>query len=203
MPPPATALLDRRSISAHLPPSAALALDGTGRGRTEARWWTITANDGSVVTGYLPEWAQDDPSAKGVRADELPAVLVGVTHWAGFEGAALPAFSAETGGADGPAAEVQVFGSSIVCHPYPDPHQPGELRIPFAEVQITPDHWMTELDPDALTAVAATLRTLADRFENVLGPQLVAARAEWAEHHPAATAPAPQRNDPTEERKSA
>ncbi|MBD0740543.1 DUF6907 domain-containing protein [Streptomyces sp. CBMA29] len=141
----------------------------------------ITADDGSVVAGHLPDWAQEDPTTHGVPADQLPARMADITHWADFEGASLRVHAAGTGGAIGLLEEVMIFASSIMCHPFPDSAEP---RLPFAEVQITPDCWMTGLDPDALVALAATLRTLADRIENDVRPLLLSARTDWAAHHP-------------------
>jgi hypothetical protein len=179
MPPAATATQTRSPapetpdvpVSPHAPKATAM-----------PRRWTISADDGSVIAGHLPEWAQEDPTAYGVPVSQLPGVLGDMTHWADFEGALLRAHTTETGGATGSPAETVVFASSIMCHPFPDPEH-GSL--PFAEVQITPDCWMTGLDPDALIALAATLRTLAGRIENDVHPLLLGARTDWAAHHPA------------------
>ncbi|MFJ2636125.1 MULTISPECIES: DUF6907 domain-containing protein [unclassified Streptomyces] len=178
MPPAATATRTRNSapkaFDAPISPPASETITVSNR-------WIITADDGSVVAGHLPDWAQEDPTAHGVPAGQLPARMADITHWADFEGASLRAHTAETGGATGLPEAVMIFASSIMCHPFPDSSEP---RVPFAEVQITPDCWMTGLDPDALIALAATLRTLAGRIENDVRPLLLSARTDWAAHHP-------------------
>jgi hypothetical protein len=46
--------------------------------------WTITATSGLAVTGYLPPWAQEDPSEAGVPVGRLGKVLADICHWAEF-----------------------------------------------------------------------------------------------------------------------
>jgi hypothetical protein len=44
------------------------------------RTWTIATTNGPVVSGYLPDWAEDDPSESGVPVAGLSARLDDVWH---------------------------------------------------------------------------------------------------------------------------
>lgn len=185
MPPAATAVRNWPAVSPPSPSAKPVSPPtGSAKTATEGRSWTISTDNGTTVTGHLPFWAEDDPSEADIPADMLPARLIAIAHWASLGGTTLEVFDSTSGVASGPTTVLNLFSSSIVCHPYHDPDVPDELHIPYVEVQITPGCcWMTGLDPDALTTLATTLRTLAENFESEVRPQLIAARADWAAHH--------------------
>lgn len=139
--------------------------------------WTITATDGTTGSGYLPAWAEDDPTEVGVPPEELPQRLAQVGHRAFFEGPMLPVTAPDLW--DG-AEEDSVFEGSVDCHPHdPDPR----LRIPVVNLQISVGRWILSLDPQGLARVAARLREHADLLDHEVRPALVAARDDWAAHH--------------------
>ncbi|WP_333769310.1 DUF6907 domain-containing protein [Streptomyces sp. IBSBF 2435] len=140
--------------------------------------WTITTEVGSVTSGYLPEWAEDDPSEAGVPLDQLPLRLGGINHRNFFEGP-LVLLTATGGGDD--AEEDAVFAGSIDCNPY-DPDD--RLRVPVVNIQVSPDHWILGLDPQELADIASKLRAQADVLHDEVLPTLIAAREDWSSHHP-------------------
>jgi hypothetical protein len=142
-----------------------------------ARRWTISTVNGVTVSGYLPAWADEDPSESGVSPERLSVTLVDIAHRRVFDGAVFLAFTTE-GGLDG-AHPVSVFQAEIQCSPCPDPTLPGEPVIPVVNIQISPECWMTDLGPDELANVAVRLRALVDRIEREVLPALIAARADW------------------------
>ena len=110
--------------------------------------------------------------------DLLPLRLAGVNHRTFFEGAMMPL---STTGTRDDAEEDAVFEGSIDCNPYDtDPR----LRIPVANIQVSPGHWIPGLDPQELADVAAKLRTQADRLHDDVLPALIAARQDWTTRHP-------------------
>lgn len=146
---------------------------------TPVRTWTITTTTGFTVAGYLPGWAEEDPSASDVPLDKLPAVLDDVVHREPFDGQAVRLAS----GGYGPGEEREVFGGAIECRPDPDEGRPA---VPVAQVHVIEDFWINDLDPDALTKLAAALRAQADRLDHEVRPRLIAYRQDWAEHRRAA-----------------
>lgn len=169
------------TISAHTTTEPA-ASRFTGREQTVAQpapWstpgkWTINAGTGSAVSGYLPAWAEDDPSENAVPADLMPARLVGINHRTFFEGQMMPLIPT---GSRGEAEEDAVLEGSIDCNPY-DP-EPG-LRRPHVTVQVCVGYWIRGLDPDGLIRIVAQLRAQADRLDHEILPALIAAREDWA-----------------------
>ncbi|MBD0735288.1 DUF6907 domain-containing protein [Streptomyces sp. CBMA29] len=138
--------------------------------------WTITTEGGSVTSGYLPAWAEDDPSETGVSLALLPSRLTGINHRNFFEGPIMPL---TTTGSRDDAEEDAVFEGSIDCNPYdPDPCQ----RAPVVNIQVCLGHWILGLDPKELGDVAAKLRAQADRLHDEVLPALIAAREDWATH---------------------
>jgi hypothetical protein len=140
--------------------------------------WTITTEAGSVSSGYLPAWAEDDPTEVRVPLHLLPLRLADISHRNFFEGQMMPVVAPD---AQGEAEEDAVFEGSIDCNPYDaDPL----LRVPVVNIQVCLDHWILGLDPDGLTEIAAKLRAQADLLDREVRPSLVAAREDWAAHHP-------------------
>ncbi|MFJ5613017.1 DUF6907 domain-containing protein [Streptomyces sp. NPDC093221] len=154
-----------------LPVAGSESLSGRGT-------WTIGTTMGFVVEGYLPEWAEEDPSREGVPPELLPARLADVGHWVQFEGQPMrvhnPAADGEMVG------NGQVFSGGIDCHPFAEY---PESRVPVVNLAVVGDIWINGLDPNGLTEIAAQLRAQADRLDREVRPRLVAARADWAEQH--------------------
>ncbi|MFI0937439.1 ATP-binding protein [Streptomyces sp. NPDC021020] len=139
--------------------------------------WTITTTDGTVNEGYLPEWAEDDPTEVDVPPDELAQRLALVNHRTFFEGPLMPVIA--PGLWDGPQDE-PVLEGSIDCNPHdPDPRH----RVPAVNLQLAEGRWILGLDPHQLTEIAAKLREHADLFDQKICPALVAARDDWAARH--------------------
>ena len=151
--------------------------DGTPPPWSTPGKWTITTNSGSATSGYLPAWAEDDPTEADVPVDQLPARLVGINHRNFFEGPMVPLTAPDVwGGIEDDA----VFEGSIDCNPYDtDPH----LRVPIVNLQVCVGRWALGLDPHGLAEVAAKLRAHADFLDEKVRPALVAAREDWAAHH--------------------
>lgn len=140
--------------------------------------WTITTTEGNTVSGYLPTWAEDDPTEVDVPVDDLPQKLAQVNHRAFFEGPMLPVTAPDLWNG---AEEDSVFEGSIDCNPYdPDPR----LRVPVVNLQVSVGRWILGLAPEDLAGVAAKLRVHADLLDHKVRPALVAARADWAARHP-------------------
>lgn len=146
--------------------------------RTPAvRRWTITATSGHTASGYLPPWAITDPSETGVPLSEFGAHLAAVNHYSPFEGLLLHVETADRG-----FAEEEILRGSIECGPY-SPHPAA--RIPVVNIAVSTDCWLTALDPEDLSDLAAKLRAQADRLDHVVRPALIAARTDWATRHSA------------------
>jgi hypothetical protein len=156
--------------------SASTVTPASGAILPPGRQWTLTTVGGHVTSGYLPGWAEEDPSANGVPLDRLAVRLDDICHRAPFEGQTL---RLATGGY-GPGEETPVFAGHIECRPDPDEGRPA---LPVAHVHLIHDVWAPALDPAALSDFAATLRAQADRLEHEVLPRLIAYREDWTEHH--------------------
>jgi hypothetical protein len=140
--------------------------------------WTITTEGGSVTSGYLPAWAEDDPSEFDVPLHLLPIRLADVSHRNFFEGQMMAIVAPD---ARGEADEDAVFEGSIDCNPYAeDPSQ----RVPVVNIQVCLEHWILGVDPKGLTEIASKLRAQADRLDEEVLPSLIAAREDWAARRP-------------------
>ena len=140
-----------------------------------ARRWVVATAGGEAVSGYLPGWAEQDPSTTDVAMGRLPAVLADITHHADMGGLVLPVSRAQE-----PAQDAPVLAVSIQCKPFPDD---GDPPIPVVNVQVTDDFWIRDLDPDAVTDLGQRLRTLAERLATTVAPALTAARTDWTHRH--------------------
>jgi hypothetical protein len=140
-----------------------------------ARTWTVSTTSGEVVRGYLPWWAEDDPSRTGVRPDRLHLHLAGIVHQADRGGLLVPVAA----GAD-PAQVSGVLVVTIDCIPFTEA---GDPDLPVVNVQIVDDWWIKGLDPAGVTDLGQRLRALGDRLTGAVAPELAAARADWAERH--------------------
>ncbi|WP_051951122.1 ATP-binding protein [Actinacidiphila yeochonensis] len=139
--------------------------------------WTITTTDHTISEGYLPDWAEDDPTEVNVPLAELPQRLALVNHRTFFEGPTMPVTAPDLW--DGPKDE-PVFEGSIDCNPHdPDPRK----RDPLVNLQLAEGRWVLGLDPQQLAEVAIKLREHADLLDKKIRPALVAARDDWAARH--------------------
>lgn len=55
---------------------------------SDQRSWTISTSSGVEASGYLPEWAEKDPTDTGVPLERFSIALADITHRAPFEGSA-------------------------------------------------------------------------------------------------------------------
>ena len=53
---------------------------------TCSRVWVVATTDGESVRGYLPAWAEDDPSATDVGPERLHLQLTDIQHQAHLGG---------------------------------------------------------------------------------------------------------------------
>jgi hypothetical protein len=140
------------------------------------RTWAITTVSGYTASGYLPDWAQEDPSKTGVAPDRLPIELSDMTHEASFGGQ----FVRVCPGAEDPGEDSVVLIALMQCSPFVE-DDPG-ARVPLVNVQIFDDIWIMNLDPSGVAEVAEKFHSFAELLVNKVAPELSAARAEWAEH---------------------
>jgi hypothetical protein len=139
------------------------------------RTWVVTTSSGEAVSGYLPGWAEHDPSTMDVAMGRLPAVLADITHHADLGGLIMPVARAQE-----PAQNAPVLAVSIQCKPFPED---GDPHIPVVNVQVTDDFWISDLDPAAVTDLGQRLRTLGERLVTTVAPTLATARTDWTHRH--------------------
>lgn len=133
--------------------------------------WQLGTTSDFAVSGYLPSWAEEDPSQDGVEITDLGVKLADIVH-----STAIPGQYMRLSTTDAPAERSVILSGSIDCRPYAaDP----DRRVPVANLQLVDDYWMHDLDPDQLAEIAVTLREQADHLYQVVRPSLVAARADW------------------------
>jgi hypothetical protein len=138
--------------------------------------WTITTTTGYTAAGYLPPWAEGDPSRSGIPPQHLATELTDITHQQPFPGQLITAALTD----DQPAQETVILSGSIDCTPY---SEDPTSRQPVANLQLIDDYWLTNLDPDQLATSATQLRTQADHLDHQVRPALIAARIDWTAHH--------------------
>ncbi|MFC4034479.1 DUF6907 domain-containing protein [Streptomyces polygonati] len=179
---------DRRRVGSATDGSAAEQSAGTAYAPASGgRRWTIATTPGFSATGYLPAWAEEDPSESGVPLDRLQIRLADINHWTRFDGQTMRVRSPAFGGEGAQLGEAHIFRGSIDCNPYAEDPDP---RVPVVNLAIIEDFWINDLDPADLADLAAKLRAQADRLDHEIRPQLIAARADWAEHHAVLPQPA-------------
>ncbi|MFH8369158.1 DUF6907 domain-containing protein [Streptomyces sp. NPDC018031] len=149
----------------------------SGAEQPSARTWALGLAGGGQVTGPLPAWADDDPSATGLTPEQLRMRLVDMTHWHAVDGTALDVFlPAQVSGEDTGAVHPEpVLAAAIHLDPYAE--DPGH-RVPLATVAVLEDCVIADLDPGGLADVIAKLRAQVDRLDQVHA-DLVQARTEW------------------------
>jgi hypothetical protein len=139
------------------------------------RTWTITTDTGFTISGHLPPWATDDPSAHQVPIDQLGIALSDINHHQDVCGQTLPLPVNTPNTQDQDDQAVPVFCGSIDCDPYAT--EP-ELRTPVFNYHIE------ALAPDDITRLATLLRTHADELDHHVRPALVQARNDWEHNNP-------------------
>ena len=144
------------------------------RSAGSARTWVVATVSGEAVTGYLPAWAEEDPSRSGVRPDRLHIALADIFHQAEVGGLVLPVVHGP-----GPAVEAGVLVVTVGCKPFGEDDEP---RIPVVNVQVVDDFWLRDLDPDAVAGLGVRLQGLGRHLVGTVAPGLAAARADWARH---------------------
>ncbi len=148
---------------------------GGGPGARAVRTWAVSTTGGEVVRGYLPWWAEDDPTRTGVRPERLHIELAAIGHQANRGGLIVPV----TQGVD-PATDAGVFVVTIDCRPF---GEDGDPDLPVVNVQVVDDWWITDLDPAGVTELGRRLRALADHLTDTVAPELTTARQDWTAHH--------------------
>lgn len=140
------------------------------------RSWTLTTSGGDTVTGYLPGWAEEDPSRTDVPPGALRTAVYDVIHRAAFEG---QVFCLAQGGY-GQGEDTWVLAGNIECIPEADDGQPSD---PVVNIHLIEDFWLSGLGPQELAAFAAKLRAQADYLDYDIRPRLIAYRADWSARH--------------------
>jgi hypothetical protein len=138
--------------------------------------WTITTTNGTSATGYLPGWADDDPSQTGVSVDRLHILLQDIVHETNFSGQVMRLAPRE----QGPGEDTEVFVSSLVCTLETEGQEPP---IPVVNIHLIEDFWIIGLGPNGIAEIAAALRAQADRLDHEVRPRLIAYRDDWTTHH--------------------
>lgn len=142
-----------------------------------ARTWAVGTTSGVRVTGCLPEWAGEDPSASDVAPDCLDVVLADIVHQASRGGLVLPVTRAQD-----LAQEAGVLVVTIDWAPF---RGAGDGGVPVVNVQVVDDVWLKNLDPAGVAEFGRRLRSLADLLTGPVAVELAAVRADWADRHAA------------------
>jgi hypothetical protein len=140
------------------------------------RRWTITTENGVVVRGYQPPWAEGTPSGQNVRPDMLHVVLEDIMHTRWYEGAQLGVhFYSQD------AARCGIEGV-LIPRMTVEPHAENPAnRVPTVSVEILAglSDAIEDLDPDGVCALADKLRAHADYLDDIAA-DLQDARDDWA-----------------------
>ena len=142
---------------------------------TRSRTWQVSTASGLALTGYLPPWADENPSLSGVALEHLGVCLANIVHSTEFSGQL--GYVSNHGG---PVEETVIFSGFIDCHPHAE--DPA-LRVPFAHLHLVGDHRIINLDPNGVADLAALFHAQGTYLENEVLSALTAARSEWAENH--------------------
>ncbi|WP_031512567.1 DUF6907 domain-containing protein [Streptomyces sp. NRRL F-5123] len=167
------------TVQPHSPQPTTSESDATaphGENAPPTQTWTITTTTGYTAAGYLPPWAETDPSTTDIPPHHLATELADLTHHQPFPGQRIAVTLTD----DQPAPETVILSGSIDCAPY---SEDPTSREPVANLQLVDDYWLTNLDPNQLATIAAQLRTQADHLDHQVRPALIAARNDWTAHH--------------------
>ncbi|WP_435128510.1 hypothetical protein [Actinacidiphila sp. bgisy144] len=161
---------------------AVAALRTTGTPRT----WRLTATNGVTVSGYLPPWVFEDPSASDVAPARLPVAAVDVELFHYFDGVPGSLTGSDHGtDIDGYATP---FGA-ITCHPCVDRESPERPVHPVLTIQVSDTEETICHDPDELAALITRLRTRIDYLDQHVRPAFTAIHDDWESHHRTAAQP--------------
>ncbi|WUF62428.1 hypothetical protein OG530_19135 [Streptomyces decoyicus] len=142
--------------------------------------WTLSVRGGGVFTGYLPPWADENPTETDVPAADLTFKLKDIAHQQYILGAPLNVFT-PAGCTEEPGVyEEHVLSGYMSVAPH---SEDTREHAPAVSLQLVEDHWLQDLGPDELADVIAKLRQQADRLAGVHA-HLIQARADWATHAP-------------------
>ncbi|WP_435178360.1 DUF6907 domain-containing protein [Actinacidiphila sp. bgisy145] len=169
-------------MSADEEATAVAALRTTGEPRT----WRLTATNGVTVSGYLPPWAYEDPSASDVHPVALPVDLVRLELFRYFDG--VPGSLVGPGDGVDEDGYMTPFGA-VTCHPCADREAPDRPVHPVLTVQVSDTEETICHDPDELAALIARLRTRVDYLDQHVRPAFTAIHQDWQTHHHTAADP--------------
>ncbi|WP_405592899.1 DUF6907 domain-containing protein [Streptomyces sp. NBC_01190] len=137
--------------------------------------WLISTGSGREIRGYLPPWAERDPSADRVPDEVLAVRLEDVNHFYVTDGAmalGVRFYGGGSGDGDGGSPVVRdavILWGSIDCDPYAgDP----AVRVPVFNLHLTDESCMPGMSPEDLTAFAEVLRAHADYLRFDVAPKL-------------------------------
>lgn len=159
-----------------------MSTDATALGTTSrARTWRITTTNGTTAYGYLPAWADDDPSETDLDPRALSLTLTDIVHHFPFTGLATPLVTQSD---DDPDADdgIASYFCEIECHPHPDHARPDDPLTPVLLVQITQNHTTTCHEPAELAALIARLRAHTDFLAHDVLPAFRTIHEDWASH---------------------
>ncbi len=140
--------------------------------------WSIDTTSGETITGYLPVWADEDPSGRGVALDRLIPKLSDITHEVCFGGQLMRVRH----GMQEPGEDTAVFVPYLQCRPF---HENGpDASVPRVSIQIVDDVWIPDMGPEELAAFADKLRDLHDLLMGKVVRALITALADWDMRHP-------------------
>jgi len=139
------------------------------------RQWTLRTDTGATVSGYLPAWAQEDPSQDNVPVDKLRFRLTDLTHEREYDAPRITVHAPL--GPDGAMEDIdsRLFAPQIWCGPHSD--YPEE-RTPYALITVLEDCVLDHQGPKDVASLAAKLRAQAAVLDRV-AVDLAAARADW------------------------
>ncbi|MBY8879729.1 DUF6907 domain-containing protein [Actinacidiphila acidipaludis] len=139
------------------------------------RQWTLRSDTGVTVFGYLPPWAEEDPSDDNIPVKKLRFRLSDITHERVYDAPQMTVRGPF--GDDGALEDVdsRVFAPQIWCGPHSD--YPEE-RQPYAFITVLEECVIDHLGPQEVADIAGKLRAQADVLDQA-AIDLAAARADW------------------------
>lgn len=140
------------------------------------RTWSIVTTTGERVSGFLPAWAEDDPSRTGVDPGRLHIALSDVTHETFFGGQFVPVCQ----GAQEEGEDSAVLSAVMRCRPFATDDRTS-VTAPLVSIQLVDDFWIRDLDPPGVIEAAGQFRGFADLLLTTVAPALTAARTDWTE----------------------
>lgn len=143
-----------------------------------ARKWTIRTINAVEVSGYLPPWAEGDPSKDGLAPDLLRVRLEDLTHGKYFDGVDVNV--GVYSDSEPYRAVLPILVPQMVCSPHAaDPAH----RVPTVTIEVLEGigDWIQDMTPGDVHALAGKLRAHADHLDAV-ADDLADARDDWAKN---------------------